>query len=193
MTRVAVRRALLAAAWLAAASAGAPGLALAGPVRFVVVPERSRVEFVSATQLGEFRGGTGAVTGEVAYDPEAPARSRLVLALDPRTLRSDNAARDRHMHERVLEVARFPAITLADGAFTPDGASSGTVSGRLALHGVERPVSIPVRFTLEGRTLRAEGRFTVALTDFGMAPPRLLGLKVRDAVTVEIRLVAAKA
>jgi hypothetical protein len=59
------------------------------------------------------------------------------------------------------------------------------------LHGVERVVSVPIRFKLEGSILRGDGRFTIALTDFGMTPPRLLGLKVRDQAVVEIRLVGS--
>ena len=51
-------------------------------------------------------------------------------------------------------------------------------------------MSLPVRFEIDGTTLRGEATFTVALADFGVTPPRLLGLKVRDAVTVAVRLVA---
>ncbi len=182
-----------AAGLVGAALALDPAVAAAAPQRFVVVSGESRVEFVSGTQLGEFRGRSTALAGEILYDPDDPGRSRLTVSVDPRTLASDNAARDKHMHERLLEVERFASITLAAAGFRPADGAAGTVAGTLALHGVARPVAVPVRFVRVGQALRGEARFEVALADFGMAPPRLLGLKVRDTVTVEVRLVAVQA
>lgn len=187
MTR---RTARHAASAVAAMLVLAPVGAAAAPERYVVVPEASRVEFVSGTQLGEFRGGTAAVTGEIVYDPDDPARARVALSVDAGRLESDNAARDKHMRERVLEVSRFPTISLTATTFHPAGETEGTLEGRLALHGVERPLTVPVRIGREGAALRADARFDLALADFGMAPPRLLGLKVRDTVTVQVRVVA---
>ena len=165
----------------------------AAPVRFVVEPEKSHVAYVSGTQLGEFRGDTTAVGGEILMDPQDPSRLRLAVSADLRQLKSDNARRDQHMYEQVLEVARFPKATFTAGEFRPNGAGDGqgVLVGTFALHGVERVVSVPIRFKLEGNTLRGDGTFTIALTDFGMTPPRLLGLKVRDQAVVEIRLVGS--
>ncbi|HEX7124801.1 MAG TPA: YceI family protein [Thermodesulfobacteriota bacterium] len=187
MTR---RKALRAAGAVTTLLVLAPAAASAAPERFAVIPEASRVEFVSGTQMGEFRGGTAAVTGEIVYDPDDPSRPRVALSVDAGRLESDNAARDKHMRERVLEVSRFPAITLTATTFRPAGETAGTLEGRLALHGVERPLGVPVRFAREGAALRADARFDLALADFGMTPPRLLGLKVRDTVTVLARIVA---
>jgi len=165
----------------------------AAPVRFVVEPEKSQVAYVSGTQLGEFRGDTTAVGGEILMDPQDPSRVRLAVSADLRQLKSDNARRDQHMYEQVLEVARFPKATFTAGEFRPNGAGDGqgTLVGTFGLHGVERVVSVPIRFKLEGNTLRGDGTFTIALADFGMTPPRLLGLKVRDRAVVEIRLVGS--
>jgi polyisoprenoid-binding protein YceI len=170
-------------------------VAAADAVTFVVVPERSRVEFVSGTQLGEFRGTTGAVAGEVVFQAASRALSRASIALDAGTLRSDNAARDRHMHEHLLEVARFPSVTFTAGEFRPGpaaagGRGEGVLVGTLTLHGVARPVSVPVRYAVDGTTLQATGRFSLDLADFAMTPPRLLGLKVRNQVVIEAQLVA---
>jgi len=164
---------------------------------FAILPEKSQVGFVSATQLGEFRGTTGRVSGDVVVDVRDPARGKLSVAVDPRGLRSDNAVRDRHMYEEVFEVARFPAMTFTADQFKRDGSAEasefrGTLLGTLALHGVDQPVSVPIRFTVEGATLRGDGKFSIDLTRFGITPPRLLGLRVRNEVVVEVRLVAVR-
>jgi polyisoprenoid-binding protein YceI len=172
----------------------ASGVASAEPPRFRVVPEQSRVEFVAGTQLGEFRGSTGLVSGDVIVDPASPSRPEIAIAVDARGLASDNAKRDQHMHEKVLETAQFPAVRLIASAFRPDSAAAapgGTLVGTLSLHGVDRQVTIPVRFERNGRTLRGDARFTIALADSRITPPRMLGLKVHDTVDVVVRVVAS--
>lgn len=176
-------------------TAGARG-AQGSPLHFAVLREKSQVEFISGTQLGEFRGDTRQVTGEMAVDPQGAAKVHLTISTDLRTLKTDNALRDQHMRDTLLEVGRFPRATFTASEFRPaPGAKmeggEGTLSGTLTLHGIERPVSLPIRYAVNGTTLQGEGTLLVKLTDFGMTPPRLLGLKVRDQVTVEIRLVAA--
>jgi polyisoprenoid-binding protein YceI len=181
--------ALVATGAVLASSAGS-----AEPARFRVVPEQSRVEFVAGTQLGEFRGSTGLVSGDVVVDPASPSRPEIAIAVDARGLTSDNAKRDQHMHEKVLETAQFPAVRLLASAFRPDSgaaAPNGTLVGTLSLHGVDRQVTIPVRFERNGRTLRGDARFTIALADFRITPPRMLGLKVHDTVDIVVHLVAS--
>jgi polyisoprenoid-binding protein YceI len=112
-------------------------------------------------------------------------------------LRSDNAVRDRHLHDKLLEVERFPTITLTARQFTPAPAANGAhgegvLVGVLALHGVERAVSIPLRYTIDGRQMQAQARFTIDLTDFALTPPSLLGVTVRRQVVVEASFVAAE-
>lgn len=174
-----------------------PASAGAEAARFVVVPEKSTVEYVSGTQLGEFRGATGHISGEVLFDAAAPQRAQASIAIQALGLRSENAARDHHLHDKVLEIARFPAITFTAREFRPAPAANGMrgeglLVGVLALHGVERPVNVPIRYTLEGGLLQASGRFSVNLADFALTPPRLLGLKVRDEVVIEAQLVASR-
>ena len=167
----------------------------AEPSTFTILSGRSQIGYVSATQLGEFRGSTSRVTGDIVFDVRDPGRTRLSVSVAPVGLKSDNALRDRHMYEDLLEAGRFPAATFASTEFRLDGSDTagirGTLLGILTLHGVDRPVTVPVRFAVDGETLRGEGTLSVNLTDFAMTPPRLLGLKVRNEVVVEIRLVAA--
>lgn len=182
--------ALIAAVLVAAAARGAH----ADVTRFRIVPERSKVAYVSGTQLGEFRGDTGAVTGEVRLDTAAPPRADVAVTVQAAELRSDNAARDKHLREKVLEVQRFPTITLTAREFKPAPAANGArgegvLVGVLALHGVERPITIPLQYTVDNGQLQAHARFAIDLTDFAVVPPSLLGLTVRKQVVVEASFV----
>lgn len=180
----------------AALAAAIASQASAAATRFVIVPERSRVEYVTGTQLGDFRGGTGNVTGEVLFDSATPARAEALVAVQAQGLQSDNAVRDQHLRDKLIEVGRFPTITLKAREFTPAGGANGArgegvLSGSLTLHGVERPVRIPLRYSVDNGVLHATARFSIKLTDFSLPPPRMLGLAVRDEVVVEAQLVAA--
>jgi polyisoprenoid-binding protein YceI len=191
---MAQRYAILVLMLCASVTAAAAGEAVAAATRFVIVPERSRVEYVSGTQLGDFRGGTGRVTGEVVFDAGTPARAEAFVAVQAQELKSDNAIRDAHLRDKVIEVGRFPAITLKAREFRPaDGASGargeGILAGTLTLHGIERPVRIPLRYSVDHGILQATARFSINLGDFGLVPPRMLGLSVRNEVVVEARLV----
>jgi len=181
-----------------AVSAAAATAASAETARYRILPDRSKVEYVSGTQLGEFRGATGQVSGEIVFDPAAPARAEASIAVNAPGLRSDNAVRDQHLHDKVLDTGRFPAITLTAREFKPAPTANGEkgeglLVGVLSLHGVERPVSIPIQYTLRNGVLQATARFSITLTDFAVVPPRMLGLTVRNQVAVEASFVAAGA
>jgi polyisoprenoid-binding protein YceI len=189
-------RGVVAALVVLALGAGAAGAAHAEVTRYRILPERSKVAYVSGTQLGDFRGDTGAVTGEVRFEGATPPRADVAVTVQAGTLRSDNAVRDRHLHEKVLEVGRFPTIVLTAREFKPAPAANGArgegvLVGVLALHGVERPISVPLRYTIDNGQMQAQARFTIDLTDFALVPPSLLGLTVRKQVLVEAEFVAA--
>lgn len=61
------------------------------------------------------------------------------------------------------------------------------------LHGLRHDVTVPVEVSREGEQLRAEGRFALRQTWFGLEPFSTLGgaLRVQDWLTVEFDLVAS--
>ena len=68
------------------------------------------------------------------------------------------------------------------------------ISGRLALHGVEKPVSLPVHLEVEENDLQAGGELRVLQTDFGIMPVSVGGgsVKVKDQLRITFTLVATK-
>jgi polyisoprenoid-binding protein YceI len=136
-------------------------------------------------------GRTGAVTGTVSV--AAGRVTAADLAVDMRTLRSDQARRDATLGHRAIETTRFPRarFTLARPvtiSTRPRGAA-----GTLLLHGRSAPVAV----TLRGRAL-ARGRLElvgsapIRFRRFAIAPPSVAGLvTVEDHGVLEFRLVLA--
>jgi polyisoprenoid-binding protein YceI len=97
---------------------------------------------------------------------------------------------------KVLDVSRFPAIRFRSrqvaGRRAADGAYELQVSGDISLHGVSRPVTLPVRVELSGATLTASGRTALAQRAFGIEPVSAGGgtVKVKNEVGIEFRIVA---
>jgi len=98
--------------------------------------------------------------------------------------------------EKVLDVARFPEIaftsTSVSGAKkTPNGWEL-TLAGKLNLHGVEKPVTFPLRVTANANELHGEGELSVLQTDYGITPVKAGGgtVKVKDKLKITFSIVA---
>jgi polyisoprenoid-binding protein YceI len=64
-----------------------------------------------------------------------------------------------------------------------------SIEGDLTLHGVTKPCVLPVRVTLAGGSLTAEGTTTVKQTDFGIQPVTAAGgsVRVKDELVFTLR------
>ncbi len=99
---------------------------------------------------------------------------------------------------RVLDAATFPLITFNSTA-VKDVRQSGEgwdilLEGRLALHGIERPIAFPVRVELAGERLVGRGEVALAQTAFGIDPVTAAGglVRVRDGIRIWFSLVGVK-
>lgn len=143
--------------------------------------------------------------GTIDADPDDLARSSVALTFQAAGLTvvaerepSGDAPQVQEVMSgpKVLDVARFPAITFrsreVSGRRTAEGVYELQVVGELSLHGVARPVTVPVRVELSGATLTATGQTTVAQRAFGMEPVSAGGgtVKVKNEVGIEFKIVA---
>jgi polyisoprenoid-binding protein YceI len=123
------------------------------------------------------------------------------VEVDLASLDTGIALRDKHMRENHLETAMYPAAVFRGGAvLEPSGrrllggeSLRFRLAGTLLLHGVERDLVAQVDARLvdtpEGRALRGVTRFEVKLSDFDIARPRFLVLRLDEVqkILVEIR------
>ena len=147
------------------------------------------------------------ISGEVQFDPQktedsavhlkVPANSLTVL--DPGESEKDRRDVQATMTgEKVLDVAKFPEIVFTSTRVsavkkTADGWEL-TLAGKLNLHGVEKPVSFPLRARAAGGELRAQGEVSVLQTDHGITPIKVGGgsVKVKDKLKITFTIVATK-
>jgi polyisoprenoid-binding protein YceI len=189
-------------------------LALAAPVAaaprtFAVDPTTSSLFIhVGKTGLGSFAGHEHEVValfpkGEVAADLQDLSRSSLEVVVDGRALtvvaRGEPEGDAPQVEQKmkgpdVLDVERFPTIRfrsrqIGGKPVSPDSYEV-LVLGDVSLHGVTRPVSVPLKVNVHGDALTATGNFVVKQTDFGIEPVSAGGglVKVEDEVKITLRI-----
>jgi polyisoprenoid-binding protein YceI len=194
-----------AAAVLALASA-----ASAAPRTYVVDPSGSSVRIhVGRGGALSFAGhkhevAAPALAGEVVADPENLGGGSVSLVFDAGALvvlpegepEGDPPKVQAAMRgPKVLDAARFPSITFRSQRVSgrPAGLAAYLldVSGQITLHGVTRPLSLPVRVELAGDTLTASGKAVLRHDDFGMKPVSVAGVvKVKNEIGIDYRILA---
>ena len=183
-------------------------IAAAGTRSLTIDPARSRVSIgVGKAGIFSFAGHThdveGPITGRVTVDEQHLESSTVRLEIDAVSLKvsakgepPDDVPKVQHtMETNVLDIARHPTIVFQSTAVSVrnrrGSAIDVTVDGRLTLHGVTRPVSVPVSADLGADVLKAHGRLSVKQTDYGIKPVSVSGVvAVKDALTIDFAIIA---
>lgn len=159
-------------------------------------PARSRVEFAVPATGHAVHGAFAVRSGTVRFD-SASGRAAGAIVVDARGAETGNASRDRTMHERVLESARFPLFELRlerlEGDLADGGSSEVRLVGTLVLHGAEHPLTLPATVKVDGARVEADGTFEVPYTAWGLHNPSILFLRVADVVEVKVHAVGTLA
>lgn len=149
--------------------------------------------------------------GGAVLDAEASAQARadvyMALAsldIDPPALRTQSglpgqltaqeiAQTGEHMLKDVLDAEHNPWVTVY-ATWAADAPRHTVRMAQVTLHGVTRPVRIPINFVSDERRLTVSGQFQIRQSDFGLAPYTLLGgaLAVRDAMRLSFHIEATR-
>jgi polyisoprenoid-binding protein YceI len=140
-------------------------------------------------------------SGRVVYFPAAPTAARVEVTVptdsldvltppDTAEIRKVTAA----MRSEVLQVERYPAITLVSKRIAP-AAGGFLIDAELTMAGRTRVVAVEARVEIGPDTLRAAASFAVLQTDFGIKPYRggpAGTVRVADRVRFAIDAVAVR-
>ena len=114
-------------------------------------------------------------SGEFSYDPANPGASEIAVDIDPASIDSNHAERDKHLRSAdFLDVEQYPEASFVSTDYIPNGDGTATLEGELTLHGVTRPISIDVEKIGEGEDpwggyrVGFSGETEFALADYGI-------------------------
>jgi polyisoprenoid-binding protein YceI len=146
---------------------------------------------------GSFEARATSFSGTVALATPRPPAFEGDLTVDLRTLDTGIELRNHHMRDTYLEVGKgagYDTAVLSDihlgdiDAATFQGRTPFTAT--LLLHAARKPVGGDADIKREGSDVRVAARFPVRLDEFGIEPPRYLGVGVKNEVQVSISFVA---
>jgi polyisoprenoid-binding protein YceI len=170
------RNLLAAMAFAASASAAAPIQVLAESYLIDTQGAHAFIQFrIQHLGYSWLSGRFNRFSGGFEYDESNPDAASVQVDIDPASIDSNHAERDKHLRGKdFLDVERYPKAGFASTAFRDHGDGSATLEGRLALHGVTRPITIAVQHVGHGPDPWGgyrrgfEGTTRIALADFGI-------------------------
>ena len=143
-------------------------------------------------------GRTSAITGAFRLTGNGAVlrvEKGMRIDVDVSTLKSDEYRRDDHMRTMAIETDLYPTasfVTTSDivlpGDVTAGGQTSVIVAGDLTIHGVTRPVSIPVRAQHAVGRIEIVGTLTFPWNFFEMKQPNLSYVTVEADPTLEFQV-----
>jgi len=169
-----------------------PGAALAAPL--AVETRKVDVEFHISHPAKEYDANLlpDGASATIQIDPKAIEATTASFTIKVDHFDSENTRRDSHMLE-VMEAFVYPTIDWsvtkvsgATGAWTA-GSHTFTAEGPLTVHGVTKPLKVPVNVTVgdDGALTFAAG-FSIALEDHGIERPTLVFVPIENDVPIKV-------
>ena len=113
--------------------------------------------------------------GEFSYDEENPSAAKIRVNIDPASIDSNHAERDKHLRGKdFLHVDKYPEARFVSTSFEEKGNGKAVLKGDFTLHGVTRPITIDVEHIGHGKDPWGgyrrgfAGTTSFALRDFGI-------------------------
>lgn len=146
-------------------------------------------EFSAQVHLAEPELGKSSVALEAA--------TRSLHVVDPGESEKDRQeVQTTMLGDKVLDADKFPRIRFTSTAVRVKTEKGGQtdleIEGTLNLHGVEKPVVVPVRVRREAGGLTADGEVALLQTAYGITPVKVGGgaVRVKDRLKISFHLVA---
>ncbi len=99
--------------------------------------------------------------------------------------KSDNKDRDEHMY-KVIDVKKYTKTTYTIESVTKNTAGSYNIKGTLDLHGVTKPITLLGEVSENGDAVSIKAKTSFNMSDFGIEPPSMFFLTVRDLLDMTI-------
>jgi polyisoprenoid-binding protein YceI len=183
-----------------ALASGLAGSAAAAPETLVIDRNHSDASFQVRHFVSNVRGRFTDFTGTIMADAAKPEASSVEFTLKTASIDTAQANRDKHLQSAdFFDAEKFPEITFKSTSVKSSGKNKFDVSGNLTMHGVTKPITLPVTYMGSvGAGKDAKHGFQTTATinrkDFGIVWNKAMdagGYMLGDDVVVDINIEAA--
>lgn len=168
---------------------------------------RVKEQFVGQSSSHDAVARTGDVTGQVTVTQTGSTYQltsgtvtvRLATLASVDQVAGYNVTNRDRIVQRSLDVNQYPTATFqADSTSLPSDAAggqamSGTLTGKLTIHGVTKNVTATIQGRANGNTAQLTGSVTIKMTDYGVTPPSVPFTAVQPDAVLEFELNLTKA
>jgi polyisoprenoid-binding protein YceI len=155
---------------------------------FDIDASQSHAAFTLGDVLHTVHGSFKVKRGSIRFDPSGEASGEIVV--DATSGNSGSGARDKRMHQNILESQKFPEIVFVPsrvrGTVNADGESRVEVDGTFTIHGASHPLTASAVVVAAGDRLQSKVHFVVPYVSWGMKNPSTLFLKVGESVEIDL-------
>jgi polyisoprenoid-binding protein YceI len=143
-------------------------------------------------------------SGEIQFDSgkvenssvEFVVEAAFLKVLDPGESEKDrNEVEETMLGEQVLDATKYPQIRFSSTSVKAGSSVSRlAVEGSLVLHGVTKPLTVPVSIQANDGTITADAEILLLQSDFGITPYKAVGgtVRVKDKLKLIFHIVARK-
>ena len=180
---------------------------------YTVDPHRSKLE-INVYREGFLKAfghdhlvGANHFSGQVQFNEHRVEDSSVTFSVETASLvvvdpgeseKDRNEVQATMVGPKVLDAKNNPEIRFVSTgvrAVRKDAASTElTLDGILRLHGVEKPVTVPLRLHVDKDKLEVEGAVFLLQSDFGIVPVKVAGggVRVKDRLKIRFTIVAVR-
>lgn len=139
------------------------------------------------------------VRGKIVIDRANLENSSVEARISVLSVNSNHAKRDAHLlKDEYLDAVKFPEMRFSSTRVEARGTDAGMLTGKLALHGVEREMTFPFKILgfgtdpWGGQRMGVEAHLALRASDFGFPWPRKPGAPVGDDIEITLLIEGVK-
>jgi polyisoprenoid-binding protein YceI len=151
-----------------------------------LIDREGTTSFFSEAPLENIQAENKKVSGAINLDEGTLAVSMFIT-----DFKFENSLMEEHFNENYLESEKFPKATFSGKivdfgqySFKKESDIKVMVSGKMKIHGVEKPMEISVDLKSEKKRILANTSFPVSVADFGIKIPNVVVMNIAEIVEV---------
>lgn len=135
------------------------------------VPSPKSLTFTASQAGAPFPGEFKSYMAALCLDAKDPSKDSLQVQADLNSVDTGLPEMDDALKgEDFFDTARFPQAQFVSDSLKPGAAGQYTVSGKLTLHGITKPVTVPFSFkpAADGKSAQLTAKFSLKRLDYGI-------------------------
>jgi polyisoprenoid-binding protein YceI len=143
------------------------GLAATASAQQTLIPAQSEIVFTSKQMGVPVDGKFKKFETQMNFDPKKPETSKVAFTVDLSSVDIGNTETERELTKPGwFNSAKVPTATFSSSVIKATGGGKFEITGKLAIKGNVRDVTVPVSLTQTGTTTTARGEFTIKRLEF---------------------------